>query len=60
VILGIYNSTGQLVRSVNKGNFPAGDQECTLEAGNLQSGIYMLRMQAGSQVYICKVSVNNQ
>jgi hypothetical protein len=60
VILGLYNSTGQLVRSVNKGNFPAGDQECTLEAGNLQSGIYMLRMQAGSQVYICKVSVNNQ
>jgi hypothetical protein len=59
VVLSLYNSTGQLVSSVNKGNFPSGDQECTLDAGNLSSGLYMLKMQAGSQVHICKVSVNN-
>lgn len=58
VVLDLYNSTGQLVRSIDKGSFPAGDQECTLHAGNLPAGIYMLRMQAGEQVQICKVSVN--
>ena len=59
VVLDLYNSTGQLVRSIDKGSFPAGDQECTLDAGNLTTGIYMLKMQAGTQVQICKVSVNN-
>jgi hypothetical protein len=59
VVLDLYNSTGQLVRSINKGSFPAGDQECTLDAGNLSAGIYMLKMQAGAQVHICKVSVTN-
>ena len=58
VVLNLYNSTGQLVRSINKGNFAAGDQECTLDSGSLPSGIYMLKMQAGAQVHICKVSVN--
>ena len=57
VVLNLYNSTGQMVRSMNKGNFPAGDQESTLDAGNLATGIYMLRMQAGHQVHVCKVSV---
>lgn len=58
VILNLYNSTGQLVNTVNKGNFPGGDQECTLDVRNLPSGIYMLKLQAGEQVYISKVSVN--
>jgi hypothetical protein len=58
VVLNLYSSTGLLVRSVNKGSFPAGDQECTLDASGLSSGIYMLKMQAGAQVHICKVSVS--
>ena len=59
VVLNLYSSTGQLVRSMNKGNFPSGNQECTLDARNLPNGIYMLKMQAGAQIHICKVSVNN-
>jgi hypothetical protein len=59
ILLSLYNSTGQLVRSINKGNFSAGDQECTMDAHNLVTGIYMLKLQAGAQVFICKVSVNN-
>jgi hypothetical protein len=59
VILYLYNATGQIIRSFDKGNFPAGNQECTLDASNLPTGIYMLRMQAGKQVHICKVFVNN-
>ncbi len=59
VNLNLYNSTGQIVRSLNKGNFSAGDQECTMDAHNLVTGIYMLKLQAGAQVFICKVSVNN-
>ncbi|MCX6243573.1 MAG: T9SS type A sorting domain-containing protein [Bacteroidetes bacterium] len=57
VILNLYNSTGQLVKSVNQGSFPAGNQECSLDVHNLQSGIYMLKMQAGAQVFISKISV---
>ena len=59
VILYLYNSTGQVVRTINKGSFPAGNQECTLDASNLLPGIYMLKMQAGGQVHICKIIVNN-
>jgi hypothetical protein len=59
IILSLYNSTGQLVKSQNKGNFPAGNQECTLDASNLSTGIYMLKVQAGAEVLISKVSVNN-
>jgi flagellar hook assembly protein FlgD len=59
VVLNLYNSTGQLVRSLDKGSFPAGYQQCTLDAHNLPSGIYMLKMQAGAQMFTCKVAVNN-
>jgi len=59
VILYLYNSTGQVVRTYDMGNFPAGNQKCTLDASNLPSGIYLLKMQAGSQVHICKIFVNN-
>jgi hypothetical protein len=57
IILNLFNSTGQLVLTVNEGNFSAGDQECTLDGSNLPAGIYMLRLQAGSQNYVCKVSI---
>ena len=59
IILSLYNSTGQLVRSQDKGNLPAGDQECTIDARNLPAGIYMLKMQAGAQISVCKISVLN-
>jgi len=59
VILTLYNATGQLVRSYDKGNFPAGNQECTIDANSLPTGIYMLKLQAGSQTNIFKISVNN-
>lgn len=59
IILNLYNSTGQLVMSQDRGNFPAGDQECAIDARNLPAGIYMLKMQAGNRVYICKVAVTN-
>jgi hypothetical protein len=58
VVLNLYNSTGQLVRSENKGSFPGGNQECTLNAQNLPSGIYVMKLQAGTEVHICKVSVS--
>ncbi len=59
VVLYLYNSTGQIIRSFDKGNYPTGNQECTLDASNLPAGLYMLKMQAGKQVHICKVFVNN-
>ncbi len=59
VVLYLYNSTGQLVRTSYKGSFPSGNQECSIDASNLPSGIYMLKMQAGSDVAISKISVSN-
>ncbi|MGA3015375.1 MAG: T9SS type A sorting domain-containing protein [Bacteroidales bacterium] len=57
VNLYLYNATGQIVKSFNKGTYPSGNQECTIDASSLPSGIYMLKMQAGEQVHICKVSI---
>ena len=59
VVLYLYNSTGQLVRTYYKGSFSSGNQECSIDASNLPSGIYMLKMQAGSDVAISKISVSN-
>ena len=53
----LMNATGQLVRTSDKGMFPSGDHSCMLDARNLASGIYLLKLQAGSQVHICKVAV---
>ena len=53
----LVNATGQVVRTSDEGSFPSGDQSCTLDARNLPAGIYLLKLQAGSQVHICKISV---
>jgi hypothetical protein len=44
----IYNVNGELVRKLMEGNLPAGSHELTFAAGDLPSGIYFCRLEAGN------------
>lgn len=46
--LRIYNSIGQLVRTISSGFKHAGSYEITFRADNLASGIYIYELQAGN------------
>jgi hypothetical protein len=57
VSITLFNSTGQVVRSEDKGLFTAGKHEFILESNGLGTGIYLLELKAGSQVYTRKISI---
>ena len=50
VLVEVFNMLGQRVRIMNPGIQSAGRHEIKLEAGNLTSGVYIVRMQLGDQV----------
>jgi len=43
----IYNVNGELVRRLIEGDLPPGYHELTFDAGDLASGIYFYRLDAG-------------
>jgi hypothetical protein len=45
----IYDLQGKLVRTINLSNQPAGTNEISVDAANLGSGTYLIRMSAGTQ-----------
>lgn len=55
----VFNSTGQLVRSEEKGLLVSGKHEFVLESNGLAPGIYLLELRAGSTVYTRKISIGN-
>jgi hypothetical protein len=55
----VFNSTGQLVRSEEKGLLPAGKHEFVLESNGLAPGLYLLELRAGPTVYTRKISIGN-
>ena len=59
VTFSVFNSTGQLVRSEEKGLLLAGKHEFVLESNGLAPGIYLLELRAGSTVYNRKISIGN-
>ncbi|HEY3296999.1 MAG TPA: T9SS type A sorting domain-containing protein [bacterium] len=46
VRLGIYDVTGRLVRSLSEGNYAAGTHRLNVDAGDLATGIYFVRLQS--------------
>jgi hypothetical protein len=42
----LYDTNGRLVRMVSEGVFKAGDTRLALEAGELSSGLYLLKLEA--------------
>jgi hypothetical protein len=53
----IYDITGKSVRSINAGSFAAGENSVTINRGDLKTGIYILRMNAGNNTGFMKISV---
>ncbi|MHB2156403.1 T9SS type A sorting domain-containing protein [Calditrichota bacterium GD2] len=50
VTLKIYSLLGEEIETVVEGKYPAGSHEVTWNAGNLASGVYLYRLQAGDYV----------
>jgi len=57
VVLDLYDMLGQQVMSMDLGVQTSGRHEIALDAGHLSSGMYMVRMQAGSQVQTRQISL---
>ncbi len=48
VTIEIYNTMGQLVKTIAKGTYPAGNHTVKFNAGSLSSGVYLYKINAGS------------
>ncbi len=57
VTFNIYDSFGKKVRSMDAGYFTAGNHETIVDANGLAKGIYLLQLQAGSQVHTRKIAI---
>jgi alpha-amylase len=53
--LSLYNSNGQLIRTLVNGERAAGNYEMMLDAKALASGIYILKLSSGNQTRLRKV-----
>ncbi len=52
--LAVYNAQGALVKTLVKGELPAGSHQSVFRADNLPSGVYYSRLQVGSQPALVK------
>jgi hypothetical protein len=53
----IYDITGKSVKRIDAGQFSAGENTITIQQGGLNSGIYILKLNAGSNSGVMKISV---
>ena len=47
VSIEVYSSIGQLIKTIATGNYPAGNNSVTFNAGSLSSGVYFYKLRAG-------------
>ncbi len=57
VRVAVYNSLGQEVRVLAQGEMAAGRHEVTINAGNLPSGAYFVRMQTKAGVFTQRITL---
>jgi len=48
VTIEIYSTMGQLVKTIAKGTYPAGNHSVKFNAGSLSSGVYLYKINAGN------------
>lgn len=53
----VYNMLGAKVKTIDAGIRPAGSHTVNLEASNMASGVYMVRMQVGNEIQGMKVTL---
>jgi hypothetical protein len=57
VNIDVYDISGRLVKNVFNGNQVKGEQKATFERGNLTPGMYIYKLQVGSQVETGKIMI---
>lgn len=57
VSIDIYDLSGRLVKTVLSGTLPKGDHKTVFERDNLNAGMYIYKLQAGSQVETGKILI---
>ena len=57
VSLNVYDLTGRHVAELVSGHFKAGTHTAVLDGADLSSGIYLLRLESGSEVSLVKVAL---
>ncbi len=57
VSINIFDITGKSVRNINAGSFAAGENSIVIQRENLNSGIYLLKLNAGTSSGIMRISV---
>jgi len=57
VSIDIYDITGKTVRSINAGSFAAGENSVVIQREDLNSGIYLLKLNAGTNSGIMRISL---
>ena len=55
VSLDVFDMTGRKVATLVNGQVPAGEHQVTFNAASLSSGMYMYRLQAGTQIMTKKM-----
>jgi serine protease AprX len=55
--LDVFNINGKKVRTLERGKLTAGDHKAKFVANDLPGGVYIIRLQAGSQVMTVKVAL---
>jgi hypothetical protein len=58
VTVDIYDITGKSVRRIEASHYGAGENSIVVPSDNWNSGIYILKMNAGTRSGIMKISVN--
>lgn len=58
VSIEVVNALGQVVSTTNLGSLSSGDQTYSLDASNLNNGLYFINMHVGNSIIVKKVSVN--
>lgn len=57
VTMEVFNTLGQSVATMELGNMSAGKHEVSFDASNLTSGLYIVRLQMGTQVRTHKITL---
>ncbi|MFH1735961.1 MAG: T9SS type A sorting domain-containing protein, partial [bacterium] len=57
VTIDLFNILGQQVQTISEGFRQAGTYSIRLDERNLASGVYLARLQAGSEVKVVKIAV---
>ena len=55
--LGLYDLSGRLVQALAEGWQPTGEHQAVMDGRGLLAGVYLIRLQAGSETMVRKAVI---